>query len=299
LRKLLVVLSLFAALGLWFCSPTMAATYDLAADFTAVQNPNGVWSYGWTANRGSTFHLVTTPGQASSYGTLIGWIPYADIISPAYAVTDWSAPTEFVPLGTVNLHPGPLGQNSVVRWTAPSAGTYTIQGWFKGNNFGGPTSTDVAILHGTAEIFTGAINSFNVRLNFALTKQLNAGDTIDFTVGYGSNGNYADDATGISATIITEDLDGDGIADKQDECPNSDLSATVVIDGCNSGVPNTLFASGCTISDLIIECAEGASDHGQFVSCIAHLTNALKKAGTITGQQKGAIQSCAAQADIP
>jgi hypothetical protein len=29
------------------------------------------------------------------------------------------------------------------------------------------------------------------------------------------------------------------------------------------------------------------------------VTNDLKKAGTITGQQKGAIQSCAAQADIP
>jgi hypothetical protein len=27
------------------------------------------------------------------------------------------------------------------------------------------------------------------------------------------------------------------------------------------------------------------------------VTNDLKKAGTITGQQKGAIQSCAAQAD--
>ena len=37
----------------------------------------------------------------------------------------------------------------------------------------------------------------------------------------------------------------------------------------------------------------------QFVSCIARLTNDLKKNGTITGQQKGALQACAAQADIP
>ena len=74
---------------------------------------------------------------------------------------------------------------------------------------------------------------------------------------------------------------------------------TVVIDGCDSGVPNTVFPSGCTISDLIAACAEGASNHGQFVSCVSHLTNDLKKAGTITGQQKGAIQSCAAKAHIP
>jgi len=84
-----------------------------------------------------------------------------------------------------------------------------------------------------------------------------------------------------------------------DQCADSDRSATVVVDRCNSGVTNTLFATGCTISDLISECATGASNHGQFVSCVAHLTNDLKKAGTITGQQTGAIQSCAAQAHIP
>jgi hypothetical protein len=95
------------------------------------------------------------------------------------------------------------------------------------------------------------------------------------------------------------DTDHDSIPDADDECPDSDLSVTVVIDGCNSGVPNTLFPTGCTISDLIAACAEGASNHGQFVSCVSHLTNDLKKAGTITGQQKGAIQSCTAQADIP
>jgi hypothetical protein len=74
---------------------------------------------------------------------------------------------------------------------------------------------------------------------------------------------------------------------------------TVVIDGCDTAVPDTLFASGSTISDLIARCAEGASNHGKFVSCVSHLTNELQKDGIITGQQKGAIQSCAAQAKIP
>jgi hypothetical protein len=43
----------------------------------------------------------------------------------------------------------------------------------------------------------------------------------------------------------------------------------------------------------------GASNHGGFVSCVSHTTNALEKAGVISGAQKGAIQSCAAQASIP
>src|SRR5262249_38736040 len=85
----------------------------------------------------------------------------------------------------------------------------------------------------------------------------------------------------------------------QDQCPNSDSSATVVIDSCNSEVPNISFRSGCTISDLIGACAKSARNHGQFVSCVSHITDELKNAGTVTGQQKGAIQSCAAKAHIP
>ena len=73
----------------------------------------------------------------------------------------------------------------------------------------------------------------------------------------------------------------------------------VVIAGCNSGVPNSVLPGGLTISDLVTDCADGASNHGQFVSCISQLTNDLKKNGTITGQQKSALQKCAAQADVP
>jgi hypothetical protein len=96
-----------------------------------------------------------------------------------------------------------------------------------------------------------------------------------------------------------KDDDGDGIPDDQDQCADSDLSPTVVIDGCNSGVPNTVLSTGCTISDLIDQCAANASDHDEFVSCVSQLTNELQSAGMITGRQKGAIQRCAAQADIP
>ena len=70
----------------------------------------------------------------------------------------------------------------------------------------------------------------------------------------------------------------------------------VIIDGCNSGVPDTVAPGGLTISELVADCAEEATNHGQFVSCIAHVTNDLKKNGIITGQQKSALQTCAAQA---
>ena len=73
----------------------------------------------------------------------------------------------------------------------------------------------------------------------------------------------------------------------------------VFIDGCNTGVPETELPSGSTITDAILDCAEGATTHGQFVSCVAQLTADLKKTGTVTNQQKSAIQSCAVHADIP
>ena len=79
----------------------------------------------------------------------------------------------------------------------------------------------------------------------------------------------------------------------------SDLSPTVVIDGCDSEVANILLPTGCSLSDEIAMCAASAGNHGKFVSCVSHMTNDLKKDGIITGKEKGAIQSCAAQANLP
>jgi hypothetical protein len=90
-----------------------------------------------------------------------------------------------------------------------------------------------------------------------------------------------------------------GIPDDVDNCPESNLEQTIIIDGCDSEVENLLFEDGCTMSDLIAECADGANNHGKFVSCVSHLTNDWKSQNLISGKEKGAIQSCAAQADIP
>lgn len=96
------------------------------------------------------------------------------------------------------------------------------------------------------------------------------------------------------------DADLDGIADDLDNCPNSDLRPTVVVEACNSGVPNPWDGSnGCTRTDDVLACATTARNHGEFVSCVAHLTNGLKKNGAINGRQKGAIQSCAAGSSLP
>ena len=71
-----------------------------------------------------------------------------------------------------------------------------------------------------------------------------------------------------------------------------------MIEQCDTGVENQLIDDTC-MSDLIANCEEDAKNHGDYVSCVAHLTNDWKKDGLITGTEKDAIQSCAAEADIP
>jgi hypothetical protein len=95
------------------------------------------------------------------------------------------------------------------------------------------------------------------------------------------------------------DADLDGVADDVDCESHSDLSPTVIVGGCDSGVPNFLFTTGCTLSDRIAHLGASAKNHGDFVSAVADLLNQLKKDGIITGAQKGSLQSCSANAQIP
>jgi len=71
------------------------------------------------------------------------------------------------------------------------------------------------------------------------------------------------------------------------------VAPTVMVGDRDSGVPNPLLGTGSTISDLIMQAAWRARNHGQFVSAVASITNALVRDGVITGDQKGAIQNCA------
>lgn len=76
------------------------------------------------------------------------------------------------------------------------------------------------------------------------------------------------------------------------------MQTKIIIDGCDTGITDKIY-DGKLVSDWIEECAASAKNHGKFVSCVAHLTNDLKRAGFITGSEKGAIQSCAGQVDMP
>ena len=97
------------------------------------------------------------------------------------------------------------------------------------------------------------------------------------------------------------DADNDGVPDDQDQCLGSDIRPNVDVNGDDEGVttiPNTANAQGCTIQDQVNNCANGATNHGQYVSCIAHLANSLRKAGTITQAQSQEMKTGAAQSSV-
>lgn len=104
-----------------------------------------------------------------------------------------------------------------------------------------------------------------------------------------TTGGYAVSAGTPLPSDAPADSDGDGVTDDVDLCPDSDLSLSVVIDGCDSGVNNILLADGCTISDVIAQCALDSLLHCDFVNCVADLTDELKISETILGQEKGLI----------
>jgi hypothetical protein len=116
-------------------------------------------------------------------------------------------------------------------------------------------------------------------------------------MGYGAAAFRVDgDVMSVPPPPVT-DTDGDGLADDVDACPTSVRTATVVVGTCDSQVPNELFANGCTIADKVGQCTNGVGNHGMQSSCASRLLNSLKKAGTITGAQKDALQSCVARSN--
>lgn len=102
--------------------------------------------------------------------------------------------------GRLALHPGPNGEQCVLRWTAPMTGEYSISATFTG--IAEHATTDVHVLHQTETLFDGLVNlqGHGNESAWEKTVSVKAGDTVDFVVGWG-NGQYGGDATAIDAVI--------------------------------------------------------------------------------------------------
>lgn len=183
-------------------------TYSVVGGFSATQNPSGAWSYGYQVSGGSDFTLYPYHRVSAVCNCLDGWWRTPDPAidtGPNVVYNHTGQVVNYLnivhPPDMLNIHPGPVGQKSVVRWTAPFSGTVKIEGRFVGIDKVG-TTTDVAVVHNSATtLLNGNINSYGDTVPFSIARSVEAGDTIGFSVGFGRNNNYYYDSTGLSATI--------------------------------------------------------------------------------------------------
>jgi hypothetical protein len=207
MRRSLLMFLAFASCGL--CSSANAAVYDAVAAFSSSSNPNGPWSYG-SGVTGTSFTPYTNFGTLDVAG-VSGWSdtsssgahpPYVGIATAGPA----SALTVFVPNGVLDLHPGP-SIDTIVRWTAPTSGTFSVSGFFELLDTN-PTGVIGEIFKNSTPEFTTTLTGPGAQQpngpvgqaqNFFGTVTLVAGDVLSF--GVNNDGVYNNDSTGFDATI--------------------------------------------------------------------------------------------------
>lgn len=191
-----------------------SSTFSAFDDFSSVSNPvpGGAWKYGVMSALGGIFSAYPTLGtyyvqdsplplsiwQGSHYDPNV---MKNENSAPITSNMDWV----YHPVSTyLHLHPGADGEYTVVRFTAATSGSYSVDAAFRSLRLGGPdTTTDVHVLVNGTSVFSGAINGHysDGEVPYQATLSLKACDTVDLAVGYGSNNDYYYDSTGLRASI--------------------------------------------------------------------------------------------------
>ena len=183
-------------------SPILA-NWDLAADFSIVNNPNDAWSFGCTDTLGGLTlfpwhgYYDGVPHWSTALGESNGFL-YSE---PCIWKNTKTTSRQMVLPGEVCLHPSDGNRMAMVRWTSPIDGEISLSGAFGKGNIG-----DI-------ELFIAKTNALGTKtlvhiadtfdtLAFYIDTNVVVGDKIDFLVG--NAGNWNSDGTPLAVTIIPE-----------------------------------------------------------------------------------------------
>src|SRR6185436_3303958 len=180
--------------------PPPQDSFDLAGGFSAANNPNGPWAYGWSASVGGTFTALTVPHISSADG---------GVLVPSWQLTSFQTPALYrntsggeitigggavrLPAGTVWYHPGEDGRPEnygVIRFSAPqgSAGNYELRADVAPIYPGPPQGdTDFHVVHNGAELFGKNLSPADTA-SYRTIIAVQEGDTIEFVIGRGADG---------------------------------------------------------------------------------------------------------------
>ena len=208
-----VLINLFISL---FAIAASAQTWDAVKDFSN-SNPSNDWEYGH-GQTGTNFSKYgsfssSCPAFSGFSGIECWWtggqsLPAVGLNYTSGTLCYNGSSTVVLPTNALWMHPGSsLNDDSIVRWTAPTSGTYSISGFFEGLDSIDQTGVYLSVYRNTIPIFgpvfyqkAASCPNPGPSLNIPTqTLSLAAGDVISFGVNNG--GNYIYDSTGFDASI--------------------------------------------------------------------------------------------------
>ena len=161
--------------------PTLAqaTVWDLAADFSTTQNPNGAWSYGWRPSPVDPLVLYTDHDYPCS---LAAWVEDFSLWCPNVVQNPHDYPvaccTWVLDPHKVLFHPGPA-QQSVVRWTAPGELDVTVTTHFRSIDIGGKI---VYVYVNGVQVYTATLEGLETTGDYTASIIVHGGDVVECAV---------------------------------------------------------------------------------------------------------------------
>ena len=195
-----------------------AAAFSFGDDWSISANPQNGYSYGHAANTTDPLTLFDqgfeSQANVEQWRTLGVLFP---LIAKNTSGSDIGSGTTVVipaaPSRYLLTHPSDIGRYSVISYALPLTGTLAFNAEFASQDTAGAT-TDVHVFLSGTELFSGNISGIGSTLSYATPGgglAVTVGDTLEVRVGFGANGNYFNDSTGVnvegSITAVPEPSD--------------------------------------------------------------------------------------------
>jgi hypothetical protein len=94
---------------------------------------------------------------------------------------------------------------------------------------------------------------------------------------------------------IFPDADADGLTDLRDPCPESEASGTIVLGSCDSGIPNRLDETGCSLSDSFFQVFDSGLAPDERDRAIEDWIDLEIEEGRIDHDDRSALLACVAR----
>jgi len=181
------------------------ACVDRAAPRFSSGALTGNWLYGSFMSFGSSAFVPYTTTWTTNGIVFVSKTKNVLTSSVFHSNTSASYEGMSLPAGTLGLYPGATTDlDSVVRWTAPATGQYSISATFSGLGTMPPTSVGVSVNIGLVNEIGMSLSGTQPTVTYSSGEQsMAAGDTVDFYVNFITLSDDEQGGTGLDARITS------------------------------------------------------------------------------------------------